>query len=57
MNAIKTIRKLEETLEKEADSQIDPEAKEHMYDLLNYIGDWEAVWTNRNYDNQIEPIE
>ena len=54
MNVIEKIRDLEATMCDEADKLDDEMAIEHLYELFNYIEDWEAVWTNSGYDEAIK---
>lgn len=53
MTLIEKVRYLEDTMLDEADAQIDDAAAtEHIYELYNFISDWEAVWTNSGFDKQ-----
>lgn len=52
MTLIEKVRDLEKTMLAEADEQINLEAGEHIYELFNFIEDWEAIWTNSGFDDQ-----
>lgn len=52
MTLIEKVREMEKTMLAEADAQLDDDATEHIYELFNYIEDWEAIWTNSGFDNQ-----
>lgn len=51
MKVIDKVRDLESMMLKEADAMNNEDAREHIYELFNFIEDWEAVWTNYGYDN------
>jgi hypothetical protein len=51
---IDKVRDLEATMLDEADALNNEEAREHIYELFNFIEDWEAVWTNSEYDKVIK---
>ena len=53
MTVIEKVRDLQQMMLAEADAR-GPEdgADEHIYELYNFLGDWEAVWTNSDYDKQ-----
>lgn len=50
MLVIEQVREMEQTMLVEADAQKNEAAREHIYELFNYISDWEAIWTNSEFD-------
>lgn len=50
MTIIEKVRDLEKTMLAEAEGPMSDEAREHIYELFNYISDWEAIWTNSEFD-------